>query len=707
MISRLRHIGIAGATIAFACAIAAVPAASAAPGDVSFAGCISGNTEALVAAGKNCLPAPAPAPGGALSAFDEVTSVAVSPDGSDVYAVSETEDAIVALHRDPGSGALAFVNCITGSSAGVPCATAPHASASGAGSGMYHLSDVVVSPDGAQVYAVAPFDDAIATFDRDAGTGALSFDSCLTADTSAGTSTGGSCAEVPNSGTGDDTGLEGLRFVAISPDGANVYGGAPLDAALAAFDRDAGTGALSFNDCVTGERGALSVEGGNCHHSVPGVEPLGERTALTDVHSVAVSPLGNYVYTTSEDEAALVAFPRVAGGAVIFGSCVTGSIGAVGTTGGCATTPYTASLGVTSGLGRLYDVAASPDGADIYAVSQSDDAISTFRHDPGTGALAFVGCLTGNNTSSTLIGRNCAPLPGGTPSGGGSGLDSTTSLAIAPDGNRIYTTASFDDALASFDRDPATGALSFAGCLAGNTLAVNCTPIANAAAEGTASGMGGTATVAVSPGGGELYSTARADDAVAWFGVEPSASGGGEEGGGGSSGAGAGDSGPAADTTAPKLWAVRIAPRAFAVGRRGRGKKARSAARDSGRRRAKRARRGATVRFKLSEAARVVVRVQRGLPGMRRTVRGKRRCVKPTRALRRRHAKRCLRFRNLRPTLVRSGRRGQNRFRFSGRLGRRALRPGPYRMLLRATDGAGNVSRSRRSGFRIVRASRR
>lgn len=81
--------------------------------------------------------------------------------------------------------------------------------------------------------------------------------------------------------------------------------------------------------------------------------------------------------------------------------------------------------------------------------------------------------------------------------------------------------------------------------------------------------------------------------------------------------------------------------------------------------------------------------------------------MKPTRALRRHHAKRCLRFRNLRPTLVRRGRRGQNSFRFSGRLGRRALRPGRYRMLLRATDAAGNVSRSRMSGFRIVRASRR
>jgi hypothetical protein len=48
-------------------------------------------------------------------------------------------------------------------------------------------------------------------------------------------------------------------------------------------------------------------------------------------------------------------------------------------------------------------------------------------------------------------------------------------------------------------------------------------------------------------------------------------------------------------------------------------------------------------------------------------------------------------------TLRRSGRAGANRVRFSGRIGRRALRRGRYWLTIRATDGAGNRSAARRA----------
>jgi hypothetical protein len=41
--------------------------------------------------------------------------------------------------------------------------------------------------------------------------------------------------------------------------------------------------------------------------------------------------------------------------------------------------------------------------------------------------------------------------------------------------------------------------------------------------------------------------------------------------------------------------------------------------------------------------------------------------------------------------------------RFSGRIGRRALRPGRYRLAVRAVDAAGNRSAARSAAFRIVR----
>jgi hypothetical protein len=47
-------------------------------------------------------------------------------------------------------------------------------------------------------------------------------------------------------------------------------------------------------------------------------------------------------------------------------------------------------------------------------------------------------------------------------------------------------------------------------------------------------------------------------------------------------------------------------------------------------------------------------------------------------------------------------RAGANRTRFAGRLAGRALRPDSYRLAATATDAAGNRSRTRRIGFRIL-----
>ena len=52
--------------------------------------------------------------------------------------------------------------------------------------------------------------------------------------------------------------------------------------------------------------------------------------------------------------------------------------------------------------------------------------------------------------------------------------------------------------------------------------------------------------------------------------------------------------------------------------------------------------------------------------------------------------------------LVRTGKKGANRLKFSGRIGRRALKRGRYRAVITATDAAGNRSAPRRVKFRIV-----
>jgi hypothetical protein len=135
-------------------------------------------------------------------------------------------------------------------------------------------------------------------------------------------------------------------------------------------------------------------------------------------------------------------------------------------------------------------------------------------------------------------------------------------------------------------------------------------------------------------------------------------------------------------SAALRLWAVKVKPRRFRVA--GRASSAR------------RAPRGARLRFRLSRAATVTVAVLRAGRGRRAGGR----CRKPSR--RNRGGRRCTRF-NGAGSLGFSGRRGLNRPRFRGRVSGKRLRPGRYRLVAVASDGTGARSLSKRAGFRIVR----
>jgi Tol biopolymer transport system component len=168
-------------------------------------------------------------------------------------------------------------------------------------------------------------------------------------------------------------------------------------------------------------------------------------------------------------------------------------------------------------------------------------------------------------------------------------------------------------------------------------------------------------------------------------GFGASAGGDGGDGGEGGDGGGGGEPKPEPDATAPVVSRFLATRSRFRVARQA---TALTAA-------ARRVRAGTTLRYRLSEAARVAVKVERQLPG-RRT---KGRCVKPAPRLQARP--RCTRVVPA-GTLVRSGRAGANAVRFSGRLGKRALAAGRYRVTLVATDAAGNRSRPARLVLRII-----
>jgi hypothetical protein len=141
---------------------------------------------------------------------------------------------------------------------------------------------------------------------------------------------------------------------------------------------------------------------------------------------------------------------------------------------------------------------------------------------------------------------------------------------------------------------------------------------------------------------------------------------------------------PPPEPIAPRFLRFALSPTAFAAFSSGPSVRAARA-------------RGTMVTYRLSEAAIVTLGVQRVLGGRR--VGG--RCLEPTRP--NRTKPRCKRYRTLRGSFRHSGRAGLNKFRFSGRLAGRTLKPGSYRLVATAKDAAANKSKPERRLFRIIR----
>jgi 6-phosphogluconolactonase (cycloisomerase 2 family) len=97
---------------------------------------------------------------------------------------------------------------------------------------------VAVSGDGKHVYACG-FGNAVVVFARNAATGALTW------------------VESDHEGVGGVTGIAFCGSLALSPDGQHVYAIGSIDKALAVFDRDPATGALTLWKRTSGRRSSF------------------------------------------------------------------------------------------------------------------------------------------------------------------------------------------------------------------------------------------------------------------------------------------------------------------------------------------------------------------------------------------------------------------------------------------------------------------
>src|SRR5205823_4653926 len=235
-----------------------------------------------------------------------------------------------------------------------------------------------------------------------------------------------------------------------SPDGAHVYVAGRNDDSLAVFSRDAATGALTYVE-IQRDGYAGVVQG------------------LLGAKAVAVSPDGAHVYAAGSLENAVAVFGRdAATGKLTFIEVQReGQNGVLGLFGAKAVT-------------------VSLDGANLYVAGGYDDALVVFDRNPETGMLTSVQLLEDGV-------------------GGVNGLNGADAVAVSPDGTHVFVTGSVDNALAVFERDPATGTLTYVERLRDGIAGVD--------------GLHKAQAVAVSPDGASVYAAGSADTAVAVFRV--------------------------------------------------------------------------------------------------------------------------------------------------------------------------------------------
>jgi DNA-binding beta-propeller fold protein YncE len=217
------------------------------------------------------------APGIALGAPE---GLAISRDGASVYAASALSNAVAVLSRDASTGAL------TQATGGSGCIVDTALSGCTTGVELSGANAVAVSPRN-DVYVTSLFSNSITSFTSSSG--ALTQKS----------GTAGCLVYMRAVGCSFGRALVAPEGLVVSPDGANLYAAAFKTGAIAVLDRGRKSGSVAQKP---GPAGCLAPP------SLAGCTPA---RALRGVSSIAVSPDGRFVYSTSFFSNAVDVFRRI------------------------------------------------------------------------------------------------------------------------------------------------------------------------------------------------------------------------------------------------------------------------------------------------------------------------------------------------------------------------------------------------------------
>lgn len=478
-----------------------------------------------------------------FSGLDQAADIVLSADGASLYVAGTNDDAVALFARDASTGLLSFVETERN---GVD----DLGDIGGVVRGLDGVEALLLSGDGAHLYAISATAGAIARFDIDADSGEMSW-----------------VAEQTANALGVD--LSGAAAGAISPDGRHVYVASSAADRIIALARDDDPGSTDY-----GRLTAVSET----------VQGAGRVTGLLSPRGIIISADGLHVYATGQTSDAVTWFLRDPdNGSLRFGgvlsnqsSFVDGLDGASGLTIdddlGRIYVAGTLQAGIAwfarsndsicpvSGAGELdeipIDIAAggsvdfevtatvaadatgevenfvsvsTPAGTDPNLDNDSGEdtdvvqvtADLSITKDDGRAefdGLAGASALTGTRTSLYTAGTDDNAIgiysrvddPGTVAHGRidfqGVITDRQTdvsALALSKDEGHLYSVSPTDNSLVVFERDPGDGSLAFVEVESNGVLGVT--------------GIGGAIDVAVSPDDEHVYVAGELENSIAVF----------------------------------------------------------------------------------------------------------------------------------------------------------------------------------------------
>jgi 6-phosphogluconolactonase (cycloisomerase 2 family) len=250
--------------------------------------------------------------------------------------------------------------------------------------GINFVDNLSVSPDGRNVYAAGIKSETFVTFSRNAATGELTE------------------LQVITNGVDVPSGLNGVVFNATSPDGKNVYSAATVDGAVVVFARNRRTGKLSPIQVI--------------QDGVDGV------TGLTGAFPVTVSRDGKNVYVGARTAHTVLVYSRAGNGKLTLIQTLTEGTDGV--------------LGID---GARYITEAFEENV-VYVAGIAHNTIAVMARNRATGELTEIQTLI-NHVNAVDIGN-------------------PTSLVESFDHLHLIVTGFNSFALTSFHRDRGTGKLT-------------------------------------------------------------------------------------------------------------------------------------------------------------------------------------------------------------------------------------------------------